>query len=238
MLSKKIILGVAALGLSTVVVANANAATPGFYLGGQLGWGKVHQANISSGDMNSILAQGLGTNNFKMNSFGNNGSDSGLAGRLLGGYQFNENWAAEFGWSKFKNMTTRANATAIDNRTGLPVSSSASGTVKTDAFDLVAKGIYPIYDKINVYGKLGMAYLMQRTHVNATISEPGVGYTANGRGSDNEHKVYPTFGVGASYEFAPNVAADLSWNRIQKVGSSKSMSSTDLVGVGLTYSIG
>jgi opacity protein-like surface antigen len=237
MFSKKIMLGVVVLGISSAVAVNSYAALPGFYLGGQLGWGKVHQANISRGDMNSILSSGLGTNNYTVNSFSSSGSDDGIAGRLYGGYQFNTNWAAELGWSKFKNMTTNAYSKATDNRTGSPVIASASGTVKTDAFDLVAKGIYPIQNNINVYGKFGLAYLTERANGSASVYERDV-LSASGSGHQNEHKVYPTFGAGVSYDIAPNVAADVSWNRIQKVGGSKTLGSTDLVGVGLTYFIG
>ncbi len=234
MLSKKIMCGVAVLG--TAVALNAYAVQPGFYMGGQLGWGKVHQDTITNHDLNAITTSGLGYNNYTVKSYSESSSDSGLAGRLFGGYQINETWGAELGWSKFKNMTTKASDKGVDNVNGLPFSSSASGTVKTDAIDLVAKATYPIQNNINVYGKLGAAYLMQRANASAALSEPG--FKVAGSGSDNEHKVYPTFGVGASYEFTQNVAADLSWNRIQKVGNSKKMSSTDFVGVGLIYSIG
>jgi len=244
-LSKKIMMGVAALGVSAVVVTNANASQPGFYLGGLLGWGKVHEENISRGDMNAVTSSAIKSNNFTTNSFKNSGVDSGAAGRLFAGYQFNENWAAEMGWSKFRNMTTNASLSGIDKVSGLPYQSTASGTLKTDAFDLVAKGIYPITNNINVYGKLGVAYLMQRANASVHVSEtakrgsvPVNALSKSGSGSNNEHKIYPTFGVGATYEFTQNVAADLSWNRIQKTGGSKSMASTDLVGVGLIYSIG
>ncbi len=238
MLSKKIMLGVAALGISTVVAANAYAAAPGFYLGGQLGWGKVHQQGITHQDMNELMTQGL-SNHYTESSFDHDSKDTGLAGRLFAGYQFNENWATELGWTKFKNMTTKANTSGKDLvRDGNAFAAHASGTVKTDAIDLVAKGIYPIQDNINVYGKLGAAYLMSRADASASLSEPLSDISIAGKGSSHEHKFYPTFGVGVSYDFTPNVAADLSWNRIQKVGSSSTMASTDLVGVGLTYFIG
>jgi opacity protein-like surface antigen len=236
MLNKKIMLGVAALSLSSIVAVNSYAAVPGFYLGGQLGYGNVHQANISNSDLNSITASALNSNNFSVSSFSNSGHDSGLAGRLFAGYQINSNWAGELGWTKFSNMNTKASSTALDKNTGNTVSSSASGSIKTDAIDLVAKGIYPVQNNVNVYGKLGVAYLMSRANASASVTEAGS--TVSGSGSNNEHKFYPTFGVGASYEFTQNVAADLSYNRIQKVGGSKSMASTDLVSLGLIYSIG
>jgi OmpA-OmpF porin, OOP family len=240
MLNRKIMLGVAALGLSTLVVANSYAATSGYYLGGQVGYGNVHQADISENNMTVLMAAGLQTNRFTVSSFGNNGKDSGVAGRLFAGYQFNPNWAAELGWSKFSNFTSSASLTAIDRRFGSlnPVATaSAKGTVKTDAVDLVAKGIYPITNGVNVYGKLGAAYVMSRAEVSGSVSE-GIFTVAKFEASENEHKVFPTAGAGISYDVTNNVSADLSYNRIQKVGSSTSIGSTDLVSVGLIYNIG
>lgn len=236
MLNKKIMLGVAALSFAGLVSANAFAAAPGFYLGGQLGYGSVHQSDISRSDMNNLIGSAVGNNNFTVNSFNNSGKDTGLAGRLFAGYQFDTNWAGEMGWSKFSTMNTKASATGIDNNNGNAINASAKGSIKTDAVDLVAKGIYPLQNNVSIYGKAGAAYVMSRAHASASVSEP-IG-TVSGSGSKTEHKIYPTFGVGASYDFTSNVAADLSYNRIQKVGSSSNIGSTDLVSVGLTYYIG
>ncbi|VVC76561.1 Outer membrane protein A [Aquicella siphonis] len=237
MLTKKIMLGVAALGLSSLVTANAFAAAPGFYVGGQLGYGNVHQSDISRTDMNDLIGSAVGNNKFTVNSFNNSGKDTGLAGRLFAGYQVNSNWAGELGWSKFSTMNTKASATATDNNPGgSTVTANARGNIKTDAVDLVAKGIYPLQNNVSVYGKVGAAYIMSRAHASASASEAGV--TVSGSGSKNSHKIFPTVGVGASYDFTSNVAADLSYNRIQKVGSSSNIGSTDLVSVGLTYYIG
>jgi OOP family OmpA-OmpF porin len=192
MQAKKIILGVAAVGLSTAIAASAVAAQPGFYAGVQAGYGNLH------------LGSGI------------DNKDKGLAGRISGGYQFNNNFGAEMGWSKFHTVEQKY--------------STAKASLKTDVVDLVAKGTVPVADNFSVYGKLGGAYVMQRVDV-----------TNHGHhvhlDKDSEKKVLPTAGVGVSYDFSPNVAADVSYTRIQKTGSSD-INSIDFFGAGLTYSFG
>lgn len=74
--------GLAALTLGTA----ANAATNGFYVGGQLGYGDSH---YSSQD-------------------GANIDKTGMAGRVSLGYQFSPNFASEFGYTKFSNIKVKA----------------------------------------------------------------------------------------------------------------------------------
>lgn len=200
---------------------NANAECAGPYVGGQLGWGNIHQNGF---DSIPAVPGGLGT-------VSNSSKDSGLAGRVFGGYQFTQNFAAEMGYTKFKNMTAKMVATdALNN------SLTLNGTVKTDAVDLVGKFILPLQNGFQVYAKAGAAYLREQASVDSTVAVGGLSATA--KGSKTEHKVLPTFGVGAGYEVAKNLVADVSWNRIQKVGNSSNLNSTDFVGVGLTYNFG
>jgi opacity protein-like surface antigen len=131
---------------------------------------------------------------------------SGIAGRVSAGYQFNPNIAIETGITKFSNGASQAQ----------------SITGRTYAVDLVAKGIMPLDNGFGVYGKAGAAYVGQ------SIKYQSLGY------STNQHKVYPTVGAGVSYDLTTNVSSDLSWNRIQKVGSGN-LKSTDLVSLGLAY---
>lgn len=222
MLNKKTIVKAVVLGVSSLVAVSSFAATQGTYVGGQLGWGDVHQSIQAS----SVSGYGINT---KTSS-----KDTGIAGRLFAGYQFDSNWAAELGWNKFSDAD--AKATSAGKVIGLPYSYNAKATIKTDAIDLVAKGIYPVANNVNVYGKAGVAYVMSRYEEKATSTLAG--RNSYGRVNDKESKLFPTFGAGVSYDFTQNVAADLSYNRIQKTGSSSKINSTDLVSVGLIYSIG
>jgi hypothetical protein len=58
--------------------------------------------------------------------------------RLLGGHQFNQNIAAEFGYTDFGDVS--------------------GGSAKGKAFDLVGVGTIPLGNRFGVYGKLGFAW--------------------------------------------------------------------------------
>lgn len=201
MINKKTKLGVAAVVLSSVVGGSAIAAAlPGAYVGADVGYGDVHQS-VSGVDSSK---------------------DTGLAGRVFTGWQFNQYLATELGWSKFTNATAKVADPFL----------SANATVKTDAVDVVAKGILPVADSVNLYAKAGAAYVLSR----ADGSASAFGFT--NKFDMKENKWFPTFGAGATYDFTPNVAADLSYSRIQKTGNTDLFNSTDLYTVGLIYSFG
>lgn len=201
MLNKNLLLA-AAFG-ATLAVASmpASAAAPGFYVGGQAGWGDTH---YSKSDLVGNLPAG-------------NLDNTGIAGRLFAGYQFDQNWAAELGFTKFSD-------TKIKNIAGTGI----DGKVKQHAFDLVGKGILPLENGFNLYGKLGVAY------VSADPSASYEGVTVSG---DTEHKLYPTFSAGLSYDITPNVPVDISWNRIQKIGNGD-IQSSDFIALGIAYNFG
>jgi len=208
MLNKKTIVGLAVLGVSSLVAANSFAATQGAYVGGQLGWGDIHQKASSS----YLTGTTVHAN-----------KDTGVAGRVFGGYRINENFAGEMGVTKFSDAKVKASSYGY----------TAQGTVKAAAVDLVAKGIYPVANNVSVYGKAGVAYVSERADIKVSNASRVV-Y----KDHDKANRLLPTFGAGVSYDFTQNVAADLSYNRIQKTGSSSKINSTDLVSVGLIYSIG
>lgn len=218
----------AALGIGT----NANAAMSGLYVGGQLGGGNVHERGVSS----SQLADAINDAGLSVASSGGSSKETGVAGRLFAGYQFNDNFAAELGYSKFSNAKSNAYATGVDSVSSLAESVSIGTTTKSYAVDLVGKAILPLQNCFNVYGKLGVAYLNERVDLNVSDVENGV-TLSNESFSASEHKVLPTFGVGAGYEINQNLAADLSWNHIQKVGNTD-LTNKDMIALGLTYRFG
>ncbi len=222
-LSKKHILPITLISAGLVITANANAAPSGPYFGGQIGWGDVHQGGNNTFDVLNSWRRGA--------EFDSSSSDTGLAGRVYGGYKLMQNFAIEAGFTKFHNATE-------ESKIFSPLYSlSENVTIKTYAIDLVGKGIIPFDNGFNVYGKLGVAYL------NSTFEGSGtelvdfhlpITFHLN----DEASKFYPTFGLGAGYELTQNLSADVSWNRIQKVGDDEKIPSTDFVGVGLAYNFG
>lgn len=174
------IISLSTLGISAV----ASAAAPGFYVGLQGGYGDTHYANADS-------------------------NSGGIAGRASAGYQFDQNFAVEAGYTQFSN-------------TSFP----GGGKIQQYAADLVGKGILPITRSFSAFGKVGAAY------VNAKASGSG----APGVTKDI---FLPTFGAGVSYDVTPNIPVSIGWDRIQKVGNSTNfIRSSDFFYAGVAYNFG
>jgi OOP family OmpA-OmpF porin len=104
----------AALGFAGSAAAQSDLSS--WYIGGTLG-----QSDFKDG------CQGLG------------GCDKkDTAWRVLGGYQFNRNFAAELGYHD------------------LGKASAAGGDTKGNAWELVGLGALPLVDRLSAYGKLGV----------------------------------------------------------------------------------
>ncbi|MES2141973.1 MAG: outer membrane beta-barrel protein [Pseudomonadota bacterium] len=222
----KKVLTTAVLGVSALGVMAANAAAPGVYVTGQLGYANTHMNNKTNISAISEAAK----LDFKPDAAdATNLSNNGLAGRLAIGYQFNQNFAVEMGYLQL-------NKKKVNGTIGADLT-PASISLKENAIDLAGKAILPIANNLNVYGKLGVAYLT--TTVNGKTTENGnpATYDLNGAANIAKHKWAPEAAIGVSYDITPNVSVDTSWTRIQPVGNNRP-GSIDFVAVGLGYNFG
>jgi hypothetical protein len=206
MLKKKLLVTTILAGVAAVCMGTAYAAAPGFYIGGQIGYSNTH---YGASDFTSMTSS-----NVKSTGFGY---------RPFIGYQFDQNWAVEGGYTgyadaKFRNIQLAAGNTVAGGATTL-----ADGKVRQYAWDLVAKGMWPFDNGFGIYGKAGAAYVRQ-------TSADGM----NGVYSD-VNKWRPTAGIGGSYDFNQNVTADISWARVFK-GSG--IENADLIAAGVGYHFG
>jgi opacity protein-like surface antigen len=206
----KKIMAVSVLGVSALGMMAANATTNGIYVTGQAGYADTHMKNSLS------FTRVPGSKPMP---------NGGLAGRLAIGYQFNSNLAVELGYlqmSKLKSISPQA-----------PNYLRTSLAFRQNAIDVAAKGILPLNDKFNVYGKLGVAYLTNDT----TISSKSIKYNDNKALGLAQHNWAPEAGVGASYNVTPNAFIDTSWTHIQPLGKNRP-NNVDFVSVGIGYSFG
>jgi OmpA-OmpF porin, OOP family len=195
----------AVLGVSALSVMAANAATPGVYATGQLGYADTHMKN----EVGNL------TNN-------------GLAGRLAIGYQFNQTFAVEMGYLRLHEK--KADVTLPTLGKDVPFS------LNQNAIDLAGKGILPVAHNVNVYGKLGVAYLTTSLEAKADIPIPTTPVLTATIGHTN-HKWVPEAAVGVSYDITPNVSVDTSWTHIQPIGNDRP-GNIDFVAVGVGYNFG
>jgi hypothetical protein len=202
MTRKQILMSVVSGFAGLFITATASAAVEGPYIGGALGWGDVHQTDFVN---KANTASGL---------------NSGLAGRVFAGLQFQPNIAAEMGYSKFRDAKFNSSTTSNAGLT----TEAYNATIKSYAVDLVAKIIVPLQNGFNISNEVDT---ITGTTVTTTTSSQSM----------TLHKVLPTYGLGASFNVNKNVSTDISWMHIQKVGNTN-LQNTDLVGLGLTYTIG
>ncbi|MES2141972.1 MAG: outer membrane beta-barrel protein [Pseudomonadota bacterium] len=214
----KKILTTTVLGVSALGVMAANAAAPGVYVTGQLGYANTHMKGKT---------EAYNTPN-RPGPAGTNLNNNGLAGRLAVGYQFNQNLALELGYLQLKNGKYFEEAYAFPTGTE---------KLKQNAIDIAAKGILPLSDRFNIYGKLGIAYLT------SNITFKDVDSDSKASGNNNQiyniakHKWAPEAAVGVSYDITQNVSVDTSWTHIQPIGN-KRPGNIDFVAVGIGYNFG
>mgnify|MGYP003488971114 FL=1 len=93
----KKVLSTTVLTVSVLGAMVANAAAPGVYVTGQVGYANTHMGSKTDfADINKNLPNNF---NFKPgNAKDTNLGNNGLAGRVALGYQFNQNFAVEAGY--------------------------------------------------------------------------------------------------------------------------------------------
>jgi opacity protein-like surface antigen len=217
MISKKILVAVGALstvGFSSMAYADDSMGYynyAGFYVGAQAGYGNPDYGN----DLKKIFQTAP---NYST-------KEGGLAGRAYLGYQFNDYFGLEAGYTLFSNNTYEG-SDQFGNRIKL--------TVKTQQADILGKLGMPFGDS-GFRGdlKAGAAYV--RTSVDATAS--GIDSNLNTisqSGSGSQNRWDPAAGAAISYNFTQNFAMDVSYLHAFGSGDTDSPN-TDLVTIGVSY---
>lgn len=231
----KKVLTTALFGASALGVAAANAAAPGVYVTGQLGYAQTHMKNKT--DIDTISAAIPGNDRHIRPKGGvNNVNNNGLAGRLAIGYQFNQNFAVELGYLRLASKKVGLG----DTKMGDPIIdvTDPSITLAQNALDFAAKGILPVGNNFNVYGKLGVAYLTSDLHVDGkNDKEQKVSYNVNDEAGFKKHQLAPEAAIGVSYDITQNVSIDASWTHIHPIGKN-SAGNINFASVGLSYNFG
>ncbi len=135
--------------------------------------------------------------------------DSDTAWKILGGYQFNKNFAAELAYTD-----------------GGEVTASLGGlheSVKANLWEIVGVGSLPVVERFSVYGKLGLYRADVEDNTN-------FGFSADETSTD------VTFGFGARYDITQNVAGRVEWQRYSDVGGGDiGKADVDVISVGVLW---
>lgn len=141
------------------------------------------------------------------------GKDSATAFSLAYGMPINPNFDVEAGYINFGKGNY---APSVGNTL----------SARSESIFIAAVGKYPIQDGFSVYGKLGASY-----HWNKW-SGTSVGVPFN----RSDDRLAPMFGIGATWQFMPNWAADLEYAYFNDVGKDQGRKANlDLWTVGIKY---
>lgn len=213
---KKILIGLAVLGLTVAALANGNSVpvvttvptsefNPGIYVGLQGGYGVNGWYRIKP--------------EFDVSN------DEGLTGRVFVGYDFTKTWALEAGYTYFSSESK------------IKDSSIVMSEIRTQAFDLVGKLKVSVINNFGVYAKAGVVYLMSKG-----INKGSDGYYIGTK--DKQNNLGVAMGLGAAYYFTPSLWMDLSWTKNiigRKLGQTSTtwfgpyQPDTDFYALGIAY---
>lgn len=226
---KKTFAGLVAAGL--ISASGLAGAQTGIYVGGQLGFARADEGKLMKEQFEILHDKGfLAPKSWKS-------SEGGLGGRIFIGWQFNENFAIEGGYTHYATNEYKIKGmipTQIGNIQG-----ELKYQLKTNAWDISGVGRMPITGTdLTAYGKVGLAYLTAKAEITETIE----GLPSLKTKIGDSKKIRPLVGAGVSYKIQDNLVIDGSVTAIignkskienekYKVGSPNSY----LVAVGVSY---
>lgn len=200
--------------LSLTAGSMAHAANQGAYAGIGLG---VDKAKIEDAidRQDSALIRSLNGKVYDHHT--------SLAGRVFGGYNFNQYVGLEAGYNAFGTSKETVK---------IPGDANTNIKYKLSSFDVRGKAYLPLMDNsANVYAIAGLAYAKQHVSVNQTES--------HGSLSDHKNRFRPVFGVGANYDVNKQVTAAVEATRQKGIGnlanSTKSMPNVDTLMFTVAY---
>jgi OmpA-OmpF porin, OOP family len=138
--------------------------------------------------------------------------DTDTAWKIFGGYQFMRYLAAEVAYTDFGKVKASASASGV----------SASAEVKSNAWELVAVGSYPI-------GTSGFAPYVKAGFYRGESKASG---DVTGKDTNNDW----TAGIGVRYDIMRNFAVRAEWQRYNSVGGDNAgKSDIDVLSIGALY---
>ena len=203
-LTKRFALVSGLLLASVASVASAQHKSPfyaGFGVGGSLTDGDYSNQVLNAKPLVDPLF-------FKVNSASiNNGARFG--GHLYAGYQFTPQLAVELGYTDFGSRRSKYEVFAST------YNANVTGEFKTSGVSLDLVGQLPVSPTISVNGRLGVMQTSLRYRDSDGFNAP----------STRQSRLH--VGVGAAWQFAPNMAATLDYQRVNDVGRDFAWTTTD-----------
>lgn len=217
----------AAIGLAGILPA-AQAAQPGFYVGGMYGQGdkQIDIADFDTYAMTRVFPDPSVQLTVESMTSTLDDSDAGFG--FFAGYRFNTHLAVEGGYMDLGNVAYRANASG--NITGVPTDARLNVDTETSGMTVAALGIWPLSYRWEVYGRVGALFSSNdfRVFYDDVEQSPR-------RGEFSENDVDMLVGLGTSFNFLEIYDLRLEFQRIFDAGDKTTgEADVDLISLGIS----
>jgi OOP family OmpA-OmpF porin len=198
------IVAVAAAGTAAAQAKPAPAAQPfkPFYIGGGAGWAKL---DLDTADFPTSGTIDLGGTVGTVSYTSTRDEDS-TGWKAFAGWRFNQYLAIEGGYVDLG----RANL----QYTSPGLAGDINAKVTDTAWTLAAVGSFPVGYNVSLLGKLGVAWHYTKT--SATVNVPGASASA----TESDHRAGFLWGLGAAYDFNPNIGVRVEYENFGTAGES------------------
>jgi OmpA-OmpF porin, OOP family len=164
------------------------------------GFGALAQA---PGDVGWYVGVSLGQTEVNLDCAGTTAcDDKDSSWKIFAGYQFNRNFALEFGYIDLGEVTASTPAIGF-----IP---PASVAIESTVWELVAVGMLPLAERFSLYGKLGLYRADTDIEVN---------FVSLGSVTDSDSNTDLTFGIGVRFDITPRLGVRLEWQRYSSVSA-------------------
>lgn len=217
----------AALGLAGMLPA-AQAAQPGFYIGGMYGQSDK-QIGIAGFDTYATTRVFPNPNvQLTVESMTSTLDTSDTGFGFFGGYRFNTHFAVEAGYMELGNVAYRVNARG--NISGVPTDARLNVDAESSGMTAAALGIWPLSYRWEVYGRLGALFSSNdfRAFYDDVEQSPR-------RGEFSESDVDLLAGIGTSFTVLEIYDLRLEFQRIFDAGDKTTgEGDVDMISLGIS----
>jgi OOP family OmpA-OmpF porin len=209
------IIAIAATGAAVAQAKPAPAAQPfkPFYIGGGAGWAKLDLETSDFPNSGTIdLGGTVGTV-----AFNSTRDEDSFGWKAFAGWRFNQYLALEAGYVDLGRANVQYTVPGLTGQADLKVTDHA--------WTVAGVGTFPVGYNISLLGKLGVA--LHYTKTSANVSVPG----ASAGASESDHRAGFLWGLGAAYDFNPNIGVRVEYENFGTAGESENTGrmSTSLV---------
>lgn len=164
------------------------------------------------------------------------------------GYNFNRYFGIELSYNEFAQSEYQSKQSAVESETTIVSSASSQITFKSKSYNLVGRGSFSFDNGIEIFGRGGVAYVLQEEHYSTSTDQSSYNIPVNtdklatpDLGNTTTQKFRPTVGVGIGYHFNTHMGVGFAWNYVFGQGNLKNdknaIASLQMLTLELTYSL-